>query len=86
MDAKNYCPVVNNIVLALGIACVLYYFMCGLFVRFGQSMLWVWPVAGAVLIARYFLAKAGIIVTKDNGVVSASSVVINWDKYRAEMN
>ncbi len=76
MNAKNYCPAVNNIVLAVGIACVLYYFMCGVFVRFGQSMLWVWLAAGAVLIARYFLAKAGIIAMLPKGLlITARSLI-----------
>lgn len=61
MAQKMCSPVVNNIVLAAGIACFVYYLACGLFVRFGQSALWVWPLMGAVLIARYFLARAGII-------------------------
>lgn len=42
--------------------------------------------AAVIQVRKDELAKAGIIVTKDNGVVSASSVMINWDKYRAEMN
>ena len=61
MNEKTFCPAVNNIVLAVGILCIVYYLACGLFVRFGQSMLWVWPVAGCLLIARYFLARAGVI-------------------------
>ena len=61
MADKNFCPAVNNIVLAVGIACIVYYFACGLFVRFGQSALWIWPLVGCMLIARYFLAKNGVI-------------------------
>lgn len=61
MNTRPYCPIVNGVVLAVGIACILYYIMCGLLIRFGQSMLWVWPVAGVILILRFFLARAGII-------------------------
>ena len=76
MNAKNFSPAVNNIVLAVGIACVLYYFMCGVFVRFGQSMLWVWLAAGIVLIARYFLAKAGVIAMLPKGLlITARSLI-----------
>lgn len=61
MNVKNYCPAVNRIVLTVGVLCILYYVLCGVMVRFGQSMLWIWPVAGIVLIARYFLARNGVI-------------------------
>lgn len=76
MNGKNYCPVVNNIVLAVGIACILYYLMCGMFVRFGQSMLWVWLAAGIVLIARYFLARAGIIATLPKWLLVSARTLI----------
>jgi len=76
MTAKNYSPFVNNLVLIVGIACILYYLMCGMFVRFGQSMLWVWPVAGCVLIARYFLARAGIIAMLPKGLLITARTLI----------
>lgn len=63
MADKTFCPVVNNIVLAVGVLCIVYYFACGLFVRFGQSALWIWPLVGCLLIARYFLAKNGFIAS-----------------------
>ncbi len=76
MDAKNYCPIVNNIVLIAGICCIAYYLMAGLFVRFGQSVLWIWPLAGAVLIARYFLCRAGIIAMLPKGLlITARSLI-----------
>ncbi len=76
MAERNFCPAVNNIVLAAGILCFVYYLACGLFVRFGQSALWVWPLAGCLLIARYFLAKNGIIASLPRGlVITARSLI-----------
>lgn len=76
MADKNFCPAVNNIVLAAGIACIVYYLACGLFVRFGQSALWIWPLAGCMLIARYFLAKNGIIAALPKGLlITARSLI-----------
>ena len=76
MSEKNFCPAVNNIVLAVGVLCIVYYLMCGLFVRFGQSALWIWPLAGAVLIARYFLARAGIIAAIPKGMLITGRTLI----------
>ena len=76
MNGKDFCPVVNNCVLAVGIACIAYYILCGLFVRFGQSLLWIWPVAGAILIARYFLARAGIIAMIPRGLLITGRTLI----------
>ena len=76
MADKNFCPVVNNIVLAVGILCIVYYLACGLFVRFGQSALWVWPLVGCLLIARYFLAKNGIIAALPKGLLIAGRSLI----------
>ena len=42
--------------------------------------------AAALLVRKDELAKAGIIISEDNGVISARSVVINWEKYRAGKN
>lgn len=76
MADKNFCPAVNNIVLAVGIACIVYYFACGLFVRFGQSALWIWPLVGCMLIARYFLAKNGFIAALPKGLlITARSLI-----------
>lgn len=76
MNGKDFCPIVNNCVLAVGVACILYYIMCGLFVRFGQSLLWIWPVAGVILIARFFLARAGIIAMVPRGALIAGRTLI----------
>lgn len=76
MNGEDFCPIVNNCVLIVGIAFILYYIMCGLFVRFGQSLLWIWPVAGAVLIARYFLARAGIIAMIPRGLLITGRTLI----------
>jgi hypothetical protein len=32
------------------------------------------------------LAKAGVIIKEENGVISARNTKVNWDKYRAEKN
>ena len=76
MADKNFCPAVNSIVLVVGILCIVYYLACGLFVRFGQSALWIWPLVGCLLIARYFLAKNGIIASLPKGLlITARSLI-----------
>lgn len=76
MAEKNFCPAVNNIVLAVGVLCIVYYLACGLFVRFGQSALWIWPLIGCALIARYFLARAGIIAAIPKGLLITGRALI----------
>ena len=49
----------NNLFLLIGIVFILYYIVCGLAYRFGQSMLWVWPVVGIGFIIRYAVFKTG---------------------------
>ena len=44
--------------LAAGIACVLYYILIGVYSRFGLSISWIWPAAGAALIAAGLLTRA----------------------------
>ncbi len=74
--AKNYCPFVNNLVLIAGICFIVYYLMAGFFVRFGQSMLWIWPVMGVLFIARFFLCRAGIIASLPKGLlITARSLI-----------
>lgn len=51
---------VNIVILIFGILCILYYIGMGLAVRFGQSMLWLWPVVGALCIARFVLVDKSI--------------------------
>lgn len=46
---------VNKLFLAAGILCLLFYFTQGIFVRFGQSLLFLWLLMGLVLVGRYFL-------------------------------
>lgn len=38
--------------------------------------------AAAILVRKDALAKAGIIIDEENGVLSARKVKINWQKYR----
>ena len=49
----NFGRIVNYIVLALGIAMIVYYLALGFAVRFGQSMQFLWLAGGLVLIARF---------------------------------
>ncbi len=61
MTQRHYSSAMNHLVLIVGIGCLLYYLACGLFVRFGQSMLWTWAVVGLACVARYFLVRAGFL-------------------------
>ncbi len=45
---------INVIILILGIAMILYWLCLGICVRFGQSLMFLWPLAGGLCIARYF--------------------------------
>ena len=76
MNAKNFSPAANHCVLVVGILCIVYYLMCGLFVRFGQSMLWVWPVVGCALILRWALARAGVIAALPRGLLWTARALI----------
>jgi len=44
--------------LLAGGACIAYYFLIGFYSRFGLSIQWIWPVAGAALIAAGLLMRA----------------------------
>ena len=50
----------NIFILAFGILCILYYIGMGLAVRFGQSMLWLWPAVGVFCIVRFVLVNRSI--------------------------
>lgn len=52
--------IINDLILLLGVFCFVYYLGMGIFVRFGQSMLWLWPLGGAVCLVRYFLVRRSI--------------------------
>ncbi|MBR1820778.1 MAG: YdcF family protein [Clostridia bacterium] len=43
-----------------GAACVAFYFIISLYSRFGLSISWIWPAAGAVLIAAGLLTRASL--------------------------
>lgn len=51
---------INRLFLAAGIACIVYYLICGFGTTFGQSMLWIWPFAGAVFLVRYAVVRRSI--------------------------
>lgn len=71
MVHRHFSPAMNYIVLGVGIACIVYYLFCGFFVRFGQSVLWVWPVVGAACVARFFLVRAGMLNVLPLGLIYA---------------
>ena len=48
---------VNRCFLIAGVLCILFYLIEGITVRFGQSLLFLWPILGAALIGRYLLWK-----------------------------
>lgn len=47
----------NNLILVFGIMCIVYWLGMGLAVRFGQSLLWLWPLVGLMCIARHILVR-----------------------------
>ena len=54
---KRSAVIVNNTYLVFGILCILFYLAEGITVRFGQSMLFVWPMLGCLCIGRWWLWK-----------------------------
>lgn len=50
---SNFARFVNGFILALGIAMIAYYLALGIFVRFGQSLQFLWLLGGIVLVARF---------------------------------
>lgn len=52
--------IINWIFFAAGAACILYYIVCGVGTRFGQSLLWIWLLAGGLLLARFGLVQLSI--------------------------
>ena len=44
----------NRLILLLGIAMIAYYLALGVFVRFGQSLQYLWLIGGGLCIARFF--------------------------------
>lgn len=47
--------VVNFLSLIAGVLCFVYYFANGFLIRFGQSLLWLWPLIGTALLVRFAL-------------------------------
>ena len=45
--------IVNRLILLIGIAMIAYYLALGIFVRFGQSLQYLWLLGGGLCIARY---------------------------------
>lgn len=49
--------ILNKLILAVGIFCLVYYLGMGVCISFAQSMLWLWPLAALVCFARYALVR-----------------------------
>ena len=49
--------IINTLILIMGILMLVYYLLLGICVRFGQSLMILWPMVGALCIARYFFWK-----------------------------
>ena len=52
---KRSSVIINWAFFVFGVLCILFYLMCGILVRFGQSLLFLWPLLGGVCIARWWL-------------------------------
>ncbi len=52
--------IVNNCILGLGIACFVYYLGMGVTVSFAQSLLFLWPLAGALCVGRWLLVRRSL--------------------------
>lgn len=54
---KKHIPgrIFNFLFLLGAFFCFIYYLLNGLFIRFGQSLLFLWPAAGVLLLARYIV-------------------------------
>lgn len=52
--------VVNALFLLASLACFGYYLLNGIIVRFGQSLLWMWPLFGIALMVRFLLVRSTI--------------------------
>ena len=50
----------NTFMLVFGILCILYWLGMGLAVRFGQSLLFLWPCFGVFCIGRWYLVKKSL--------------------------
>lgn len=48
---------VNLLFLLVGVLCFVYYFANGFLIRFGQSLLWLWPLMGGALLLRFALVE-----------------------------
>ena len=49
--------VINTLILIAGLLMIVYYLLLGLCVRFGQSLMFLWPTVGILCVARYFFWK-----------------------------
>ena len=54
---KRSAVIFNRFYLLFGILCIVYYLLCGITVRFGQSLLFLWPLLGLFCIGRWWLWK-----------------------------
>ena len=56
---KRTTTVGNWLILGFGVCCLVYYLILGIGVRFGQSLMWLWPVVSAACIGRFLLFRNG---------------------------
>lgn len=56
--------IVNLLFLVASIACFWYYLANGIWIRFGQSLLWLWPLFGLAFLARFLLVQRTILTGK----------------------
>ncbi|MBR6114634.1 MAG: YdcF family protein [Oscillospiraceae bacterium] len=54
---KRSAVIVNRFYLVFGILCLVYYVFEGITVRFGQSLLYAWPMLGCFCIGRWWLFR-----------------------------
>lgn len=47
--------IINTLILIFGIACIAYFLALGFTVRFGQSLMFLWPVVGGLCILRFIM-------------------------------
>lgn len=60
----NSRKIFNALIGVLGVVFILYYLGMGFAVRFGQSLLWLWPLMGAACIIRWLVVRKSIATGK----------------------
>ena len=55
MKRNPFCRIINYVFLLASVFCFLYYLGNGVLIRFGQSLLFLWPLMGAFFLARFLI-------------------------------